>query len=218
MFSSVAEQWRPTSLLNITISWSRELPLVTLLISVCSLLLACFSEMSFQMHFDREAVAHGQIWQIFTGHLTHWDWNHLVWDLAVFVVLGAICEARHRERYFLCLGVSAVLIPLGISLYLPELNTYRGLSGIDTGLFTMLSGYLLIEKWAARDWPWITIIAVSLVGLVLKLAFEVGMGRTVFVDSVAANFQPVPLAHVIGACVGIAVAVWPALPRGSASE
>jgi rhomboid family GlyGly-CTERM serine protease len=174
--------------------------------------------MSFQMQFDREAVAHGHLWQIFTGHLTHWDWNHLVWDLAVFVVLGAICEARHCGRYLMCLGVSAVLIPLGICFYLPELNTYRGLSGIDTGLFTMLSGYLLIEKWATRDWPWITIIAASQVGLGLKLAFEIATGQTLFVDSVAANFQPVPLAHMIGACVGIAVAVWPALPRGDASQ
>ncbi len=214
MDTTVTEQRRPQSLLGTAASHATELPLVTLVISACTLLLACSPEMSQQLQFNREAVAPGQLWQIFTGHLTHWGWNHLVWDLAVFAVLGALCESLHRVRYLICLAVSAILIPLGICLFSPELNTYRGLSGIDTGLFAMLSGYLLFEKWSAREWAWVAILAISQLGLGLKFAFEIASKQTLFVDCVAANFQPVPLAHAIGACVGISVAVWSVLAGG----
>ncbi|MBP90010.1 MAG: rhombosortase [Planctomycetaceae bacterium] len=193
------------------------IPPITLGVAILSLALMCSANLSEILQFDREAVAAGQLWRVVTGHFTHWNLDHLFWDGVVFAVLGVLCERRQRGRFMLCLTAAAVLIPASVWLLLPELNTYRGLSGLDTALFTMLAGSILAEKWAAREWRWVTIIAGLMIGLGSKIAFEVFTQGTMFVDTVTANFQPVPLAHVVGALAGIVVAMLPELraPAGT---
>lgn len=199
----------PRSLTKATTSWLNSWPLVTIGVFVLAVVLAFSPTMSQALQFDRAAVADGQLWRAFTGHLTHWNLDHFFWDAVVFAVLGVLCEWRHRGRYLVCLFVSAILIPLFVSICLPELTTYRGLSGLDTALFTMLACYTLAERWAAKEWGWVLTTASLLLGLSLKVVFEVVTGATLFVDAAAANFQPIPLAHIVGACVGCIVAVWP---------
>lgn len=199
----------PRSLTKATMSWPNSCPLITIGVFLLAVALAFSPTMSQALQFDRAAVADGQLWRAFTGHLTHWNLDHFFWDAVVFAVLGVMCEWRHRGRYLVCLIISAILIPLFVSICLPELTIYRGLSGLDTALFTMLACYMLAERWAAREWVWVLTTASLLLGLGLKVVFEVVTGATLFVDAVAANFQPIPLAHVVGACVGCIVAVWP---------
>ena len=184
-------------------------PLITLGVSIFSLALLCSPNLSAILQLDREAVAAGQLWRVVTGHLTHWNLEHLFWDGVVFAVLGVLCERQQRVRFLLCLTAAAVLISASVWLLLPELSTYRGLSGLDTALFTMLSVGVFAEKWAAREWRWVTLIAGLMIGLGLKVTFEVFTGGTMFVDATAANFQPVPLAHVVGAVTGVVVAMLP---------
>ena len=186
-----------------------HLPPVTLTVAILSLALMCSTSLSEILQFDREAVAAGQLWRVVTGHLTHWNLDHLFWDGVVFVVLGGLCERQQHGRFILCLTAVAFLIPASMWLLLPELHTYRGLSGLDTALFTMLASGILAKKWAAREWRWVTIIVGLMILLGLKVAFEVFTGGTIFVNAATANFQPVPLAHVVGAVAGIVVAMLP---------
>ena len=183
---------------------------VPLTLSLCLLAAAALllPSLNGALEFSRTGLADGEYWRLLTGHLTHWNFDHFVWDVAMFAVLGVMCERRGRGRYAVCLLAAALAIPLCVYVLMPEMATYRGLSGLDSALFAMLAVLMLREKWAERDWTGTTIVAILLLGFAAKIGYECLTLQTVFVDSAAADFIPVPLAHVVGAAVG-ALATWP---------
>jgi rhomboid family GlyGly-CTERM serine protease len=187
-------------------SRSRWLAPITLFVSITCFALFFSPAIGEALQFDRNAFANGECWRIFTGHLAHWNAEHLLWDVVVFAVLGALCEQRERRRYLLCLIAAAILIPLSILLLSPTIATYRGLSGLNAALFTLLAGRMLAEKWTTKEWRWVMILASLVICFGLKVGFEVIAGESIFVDGTSANFQNVPLAHIIGALVGLVLA------------
>jgi hypothetical protein len=96
--------------------------------------------------------------------------------------------------------VASVLIPFGLWILADNLPTYRGLSGLDTALFALLSAATLRAAFHERNWALVVVVTGLLLGLAGKTAFELVSGGTIFVR--ATEFQPVPLAHLIGAGVG----------------
>jgi rhomboid family GlyGly-CTERM serine protease len=145
-----------------------------------------------------------QCYRIISCNWLHFSWNHLAWDLAVFFVLGAMCEMRGRSRYALMLITSSILIPIVISVAHPELSAYRGLSGIDSGLFALLGLDLALEHIGRNDWPMASLFAFSLVALVCKLGWEMHTSGNLFVSD--QSFMPVPLAHITGVIIGLVYA------------
>ena len=152
--------------------------------------------------FDRTAVGAGQFWRLITCHLAHCNWEHLFWDAAMFVLLGTICERRDRVAWLACCAVSSLTIAWAILTFQPGIELYRGLSGIDTGLFVLLAIGVAAGRWAVRDWKSLAVIGGLLIGLVAKTAYEAVTGATLFVDSSTAGFVAVPLAHLVGALTG----------------
>jgi hypothetical protein len=114
--------------------------------------------------------------------------------------------------------LSAVLIPLTLWMFATWMTTYRGLSGIDSALFAMLAAVMLREAFAERDWSRLGLVATISLGFAAKVGFEIVSGATLFVDSSAAGMTPVPLAHVVGALVGLfcGLSACPIPPRDSA--
>jgi len=157
------------------------------------------------LEFDAPAIRGGELWRFLTGHFTHWNLDHLCWDLSVFVVLGALCERRGRGAFLACVLGSAGAISLYALLALPELPVYRGLSGIDTGLFALLAVGLFADARARGNRGVQRLIAAAVMSLVVKTLFEFTTGGTLFVDHAEAAFVPVTMAHVLGAVVGLAV-------------
>ena len=182
---------------------------VPLTLSLCLLAVAALllPSLTGALEFSRASLADGECWRLLTGHLTHWNFDHFMWDLVMFAALGAICERRGRGRYAACLLAAALAIPLCVYALMPEMATYRGLSGLDSALFAMLAVLMLREKWAERDWTGTTIVAILLLGFAAKVGYEFVTLQTVFVDSAAADFIPLPLAHIVGAAVGTLAAV-----------
>jgi len=79
---------------------------------------------------------------------------------------------------------------------------FRGLSGIDSALFVLLTVQLAGTKGRSM-----AAVAICLLGaFVLKTYFEIAFNDTIFVDSHGA-FVPVPLAHAVGGAVGLLVAL-----------
>src|SRR4051794_31329612 len=101
---------------------------VTMGTSLVCLIPAFFPKVVSWLEFDRSAVMAGGWWRVATGHLVHWNVDHLIWDLLVFAVLGAICERRGRTRLVVTLSVAAVLISAAAWWLLPQIASYRGLS------------------------------------------------------------------------------------------
>ncbi len=144
------------------------------------------------LQYDRAAVAHGEIYRLLTGHLTHWTPDHLLWDAVVFLLAGAACERGGRRRYAGLLAASAAGVSAAVWVGLPAMQLYRGLSGIDTALVAFVVITRLRVPWAAAG--------IGLIGA--KVLCEAASGGALFVD--AAAFTPVPLAHAAGLAAGVA--------------
>ncbi len=164
------------------------------------------------LQMDREAIAAGQWWRLLTCHLVHWNDEHAWWDVAVFAVLGGLCEARGRRTCAMCLALSGSAIGLGVWLLLPDLDTYRGASGIDSALFGLLLVALLREGGPWPAWRGACMVGVVL-GFAAKVAWEAASGQTIFVDSNAAGMIPVPMVHALGGAIGATVGIARAVPR-----
>ena len=179
---------------------------ISIVIAAIAAALVALPGISELLQFDRTAILAGEWWRMLTSHLTHFGTSHLFWDVLMFLVLGCLCERQSRKQFIACLIASAGLISLVVLTVSPEMQIYRGLSGIDTALFTLVAVTLLKQKWAERDTTWVIAIASLLTALIVKIAIEMS-GATIFVDAHEAGFVPAPLAHVVGATIGIVVSL-----------
>ncbi|MBC8107000.1 MAG: rhombosortase [Anaerolineae bacterium] len=173
-------------------------PWITLALVACASLIHASTSVQSALQFDRHAVASGEFWRIVTGHFTHWSVNHLLWDLAVFVALGTVCERLGRARMIWTIASSILMISFFAA---PRLPTYRGLSGIDSALFVLLAVTLRRER------P--LVVSLLLAAFAFKSCYELATGHTFFVDNAASGFVPVPLAHIIGGICGAIVGLLP---------
>lgn len=180
------------------VSGTALLTLVAVAISLTPLLAeAC--------QMNRGAVFGGSWWQTVTCHFTHWNLDHLFWDAIVFAGLGALCERRDRLSWAVCVGGSAIVIPLGLLALCPEMMTYRGLSGLDSAIFALFVVRSLKDSFQRNDRSGVLVYSAVSLGFAAKLAFESLTHSTFFVDSSAAGFVPIVEAHVLGAAIGAVV-------------
>lgn len=155
--------------------------------------------------YDRLAIAAGEWHRFITCHFTHWNADHLVWDVAIFTALALIAIRLNRWAAFVAVAASIALIPLFVWIGAPDLATYRGLSGLGASLFGMLLVIVGYKAWQLKS-PIVTGVCIAAgLGFVGKLMFEISTGQTLFVDTQAAGFTPVPLAQITGAVVGATV-------------
>jgi len=175
---------------------------MTLLMSALAIAAWCAPVAIPHLQYDRSAIAAGEWWRIVTCHWTHFSLDHLLWDVAAFTLLGALCEFRNRRTFLTCSAFSAVLIPGAIWILLPQMQTYRGLSGIGSAVFTLLAVDLLFsQNRTATRWHVTAGVIVVLTLFVAKIMVEIASSRTIFVRSTM-GMVPVPLAHAVGAVTG----------------
>ena len=62
------------------------------------------------------------------------------------MALGLVSERLDPRRTRACLAISALVIPLAMVVFTPELDTYRGLSGLTSALFGLLAVTLLRDQ------------------------------------------------------------------------
>lgn len=180
-----------------TLRWTILLSALAVLASTCEPLPAL-------LEFDRTEVG-ARWWCVLTGHFTHWSASHLFWDVVVFAALAAILERRGRARMLGCVAVSAFAITAAIAVLQPEIVTYRGLSGIDSALFVLVIGILIGEARRNRNHLRLSVLAVAIAGFLGKILVEAVTGNTLFAES--QDFIPLPLAHGVGAAVGVCFAL-----------
>jgi rhomboid family GlyGly-CTERM serine protease len=155
--------------------------------------------------YNRESILHGEWSRLLTGHLTHWNFDHLFWDAATFLLLGIACVWRSLGRTVTTLLGAAVAISASLLLFQPEMATYRGLSGLDSALFTLLAAMIWRESRRDGRWKLGAVAIAAGAGFLAKAAYESATGTTLFVDSSAAGFIPLASAHLIGGAVGAIV-------------
>src|SRR4051812_34665129 len=81
--------------------------------------------------FDRSAVADGQFWRVWTGHLVHFGWPHFVADAGLFLILGWLLQPRHALFSRIALVAMPVFISAAIYWCDPTMSRYGGLSAVN---------------------------------------------------------------------------------------
>jgi rhomboid family GlyGly-CTERM serine protease len=184
---------------------ARQVPYAALLMAGAALLVAWLPAVAVWWQYDRQAIATGELWRIFTGHWTHVSVDHLFWDVLLFTVLGVLCEQHCRREFVVCVAGATLCIPLTLWVLLPHLSTYRGLSGIDSALFALLAVTHLRQALQEQHRGYIAALSLVCLCFVAKVSYEGMTGGTLFVNSQAVHMLPVPLAHGVGAVVGLVV-------------
>lgn len=95
------------------------------------------------LEFNRAAVSAGQVWRLVTCHLVHWGWHHLAGDISALVgLLWLLRKQAPPAITALLTGGLAVLLGWTVCVLAPDINIYRGMSGINHALL----GWLLLSK------------------------------------------------------------------------
>lgn len=186
-------------------------------VALLAVLLQLAPAAGLQLELSRPALFSGQLWRLVTGHLVHWTWDHLLWDLLTFMVAVRICAARAPALLVRCLIASALAVPATVLALAPEIEVYRGLSGVDAAAY-VLAGLLLVEERRAEgDRAGARVVVALLVAFLAKLAYELATGGAVFMDSATAGVVTVPVGHLAGALVGWWVWIGTLLDSGGSS-
>ena len=179
---------------------------VTLTISFGAILIAFVSSAGELFQFDRAGLAAGEIWRLVTCHVVHWNAEHIQWDLLMFLVLGAACEIRNPRRMWLCVAAAAASVSLLVMCAFPGIESYRGLSGIDTALFTLLAIDLMRDAQRRQSGMLAATTGGLLLGFMGKTAYEAVTGHAFFVDQRSAGFELLVWDHVAASVAGAAIA------------
>lgn len=176
----------------------KRIPWLTVTTALLTLVLAGASLGGFAQ-YDRSAVLRGEVWRLVTGHFSHWSPSHLGFDLFAFVVLGAICERGDRRLFATVMMATTLAVSLFLLAFRADVETYRGLSAIDSALW-MLAVFDLGGRRPR--------LAVTLSLLFLAKVMIESKSGALFVDGMTL----LPVVHLIGAAVGFIMAAWRVSP------
>jgi len=145
-------------------------PWVFLAVSVAVLIMQLNPAWRDALLYDRSALARGEWWRIWTGHLVHFGWPHFVADAGLLFILGWLLEARHPWFSYTALVVMPAFISAVIWWGEPTMLRYGGLSAVNLGLLL----YLALQGWQRNwtDWFWPAVLAIY----VGEVIFEIVQG------------------------------------------
>jgi rhomboid family GlyGly-CTERM serine protease len=132
-------------------------PWLVLVTALAAFVIQLFPAWRGTLLYDRAALAQGEWWRVWTGHLVHFGWAHFLVDTGLLLIVGWFAENRHP--WFTRLGL--VLMPAFVSASLfwlePDLGRYAGLSAVNLGLLL----YVAALGWVHdhREWFWPAVIA-----------------------------------------------------------
>ena len=175
--------------------------LLPLLLTLAALLVQFTPSAPLLFEFNREALAHGEYWRFLTGHLVHFNTSHLIWDVGTLCLLAALLPSLSVGGWLRLLGGAAAVISAGVWFLAPQLEFYRGLSGLDCALFGAAVTGFVVRAFRERDYPLLAVALLAGFGFLAKCQWELQQGSTLFAQS-AGSFVPVPLAHLLGAVWG----------------
>jgi rhomboid family GlyGly-CTERM serine protease len=173
---------------------------LTLVVAIAAIAAYLIPALTSLLSIDLANLQGIQLYQLLGCHLLHWSAEHLFWDLAMFCILGGCCERWWPKQYYITVAISALMIPLLIMVFQPNINSYRGLSGIDTAIFSLMATNVCFASLRRSDWSQAVLFGTLLISLAGKVAYEFVTGDLLFVSQL--NFIPLPLAHLIGGIIG----------------
>ena len=148
-------------------------------------------------YFGAGEIAQGQTWRLFTGHLAHADWSHLLWNALGLAILGWLIE-RHSRRLLLAALAAGIIAVSGLLLSpFSTLDYYCGLSGVLNALLVIA---LWLEWRDSRAW-WVAAIALA---CFLKVLVEISSGQSIITQI---SWPPFAWSHLAGMAGGMAILI-----------
>lgn len=154
------------------------------------------------LQYQRDALAHHQLWRLISAHLVHLGWRHTLLNCAGLAVLWILFAREFAPwRWLWIVLLATATIDAGLWVLHPAVEWYAGASGVLHGIWA--AGACAMYR---RGEP---AGAALLLLLVVKLAYEQHSGASLF----EGDLPLVPAAHLFGALGGLIGAV---LPRAAA--
>jgi rhomboid family GlyGly-CTERM serine protease len=114
------------------------------------------------LQYQHDVILNGELWRLFTGHLTHLNGAHLLMNLTGLWLIWLLFYPHENARTLCLYRLPVLLIGTSLALLLlsPEVAWYRGLSGVLHGLLALallhhcraqpLTGCLLLALFAIK--------------------------------------------------------------------
>lgn len=175
------------------------MPNATLAASAACLLLALAPDwLPALLAYDRDALAAGELWRIWTAHVVHFSLAQAVADTAVLLACGALAEQAIGSRRMLgLLLLAAPLVSLGLLVLAPSMTEYRGASALATACAVLAAALL----WHLGAWWRVGILAgaAAFAARTLLEALSIPLTPATLPPGVAVAWQ----AHLLGALAGV---------------
>lgn len=145
------------------------------------------------LRYQRDAIAAGEYWRLFTGHLVHANWRHALQDLAGLVLICVLLRDTWRATAWLVIvALTLLVIDAGFWFLMPQLQWYVGISGLLYGLLT--AGAI---AWWQQGQRWMAVLLATIV--VGKVGWEQWQGAVPLVGDLPVVIN----AHLYGAAGGV---------------
>lgn len=146
----------------------RQVPVIYPLAAVAALVIQLNPEWRAALLYDRAAVASGQVWRLWTGHLVHFGWPHFIADTGLLLLLGWAFGARYPWASRLGFGLMPPFIAAALYVFDPAMARYGGLSALDLGLLLLF----VVQNWERKwtDWFWPAVLAIYVGEVILEIA------------------------------------------------
>lgn len=175
-----------------------HIPWMFLLVAVGAALLQFSRPLQDFFVYSRVAIQEGHYFVLWTGHVVHFGWKHVIVDAGLFVIIGYFIRLSYLEQ-LVTFALMPAFIGLGMYFSEPSLGFYGGLSGVNVGFLV----YLCLRSWIAdgqRNWFWPTILLLHAVELGFEYMTGGHGGGTI--DFNRPNISIATSAHVFGVIYG----------------
>jgi rhomboid family GlyGly-CTERM serine protease len=160
------------------------------------------------LRYERDAILDGEVWRLVTGHLVHFDWSHLVLNLAGALLMVLLFAESYSPREWVWVLVSSfVAIDAGFLFFEPQLVWYVGVSGVLHGV--LAAG---VVGWWRREASWMAAVLSCVV--IGKLWWEQTQGGL----PLSGEMPVVVAAHLYGAIGGASAALFLTAIKGRAAQ
>lgn len=154
---------------------------------------------SMALQYDRMGILSGQFWRFYTYCLTHWDFNHFIWDILSFAILAYLCWEKSRKVFWGIMIVGPVAVSLALWLFFIELDMYRGIAGVTSGLVAAVAIFYLRDTSRRMN-----LMGMGIILLVLaKVMIELHSGRSLMAKH--EEVTAIIMVYVAGGMFGMVV-------------
>jgi len=149
--------------------------------------------------FDKDAIAAGEWWRLWSAHLTHSKYSQLILNSAIIALMGLMVDPfTKRWQMFLSLLIAMPIMTGVLLIVTPDLTVYRGAIGVAAMLAMMGTWFLILESNRFSLGYWLGIM------LLLMFVAKVGLETLIMLSPSASKFPGLHIAWLVQ-CFGVLI-------------